>query len=102
MLQNAYLLAKIGAVTAENELNFAKILPVAERGRGGGGGWRRRLVVVVRVAESDVEGVEDGSRGGLGLLSRCRLFRRLLLFSIYFQILASIQKRKGLSKFAKN
>ena len=27
MLQNAYLLAKIGADTAENELNFAEILP---------------------------------------------------------------------------
>ena len=27
MLQNAYLVAKIGADTAENELNFAEILP---------------------------------------------------------------------------
>ena len=27
MLQNAYLLAKIGADTAENERNFARILP---------------------------------------------------------------------------
>ena len=27
MLQNAYLLAKIGADTAENERNFAEILP---------------------------------------------------------------------------
>ena len=27
MLQNAYLLAKIGADTAENEQHFAKILP---------------------------------------------------------------------------
>ena len=27
MLQNAYLLAKIGADTAENEQNFAEILP---------------------------------------------------------------------------
>ena len=27
MLQNAYFLAKIGADTAENERNFAKILP---------------------------------------------------------------------------
>ena len=27
MLQNAYLLAKIGADTAENELHFAEILP---------------------------------------------------------------------------
>ena len=28
MLKNAYLLAKIGADTAENELNFAEILPI--------------------------------------------------------------------------
>ena len=27
MLQNAYLLAKIGADTAENERNFGEILP---------------------------------------------------------------------------
>jgi hypothetical protein len=27
MLQNAYLVAKIGADTAENERNFAEILP---------------------------------------------------------------------------
>ena len=31
MLQNAYLLAKIGADTAENEPHFAEILPI---GRG--------------------------------------------------------------------
>ena len=28
MLQNAYLFAKIGADTAENELHFAEILPI--------------------------------------------------------------------------
>ena len=28
ILKNAYLLAKIGADTAENELNFAEILPI--------------------------------------------------------------------------
>jgi hypothetical protein len=28
MLQNAYLLAKIGADTAENEQHFAEILPI--------------------------------------------------------------------------
>ena len=31
MLQNAYLLAKIGADTAENELHFADILPIGRR-----------------------------------------------------------------------
>ena len=31
MLQNAYLLAKIGADTAKNELNFAEILPIGRR-----------------------------------------------------------------------
>ena len=32
MLQNAYLLAKIGADTAENEQHFAEILPIGRRG----------------------------------------------------------------------
>ena len=32
MLKNAYLLAKIGADTAENELNFAEILPIGRDG----------------------------------------------------------------------
>ena len=31
MLQNAYFLAKIGADTAENEQNFAEILPIGRR-----------------------------------------------------------------------
>ena len=31
MLQNAYLLAKIGADTAENEQQFAEILPIGRR-----------------------------------------------------------------------
>ena len=31
MLKNAYLLAKIGADTAENELNSAEILPIGRR-----------------------------------------------------------------------
>ena len=31
MLQNAYLLAKIGADTAENEQHFAEILPIGRR-----------------------------------------------------------------------
>ena len=69
MLQNAYLLAKIGADTAENERHFAKIL----RGRGGppAGAWRTceeacqtcevlanftgRLVSEVRRAENEDE-----------------------------------------------
>ena len=39
MLQNAYLVAKIGADTAENEQHFAEILPTDAlwRGRGGYG-----------------------------------------------------------------
>ena len=32
MLKNAYLLAKIGADTAENEQHFAEILPIGRRG----------------------------------------------------------------------
>ena len=39
MLQNAYLLAKIGADTAESEQHFAEILPI---GRGGLPGGLRR------------------------------------------------------------
>ena len=31
MLQNAYLLAKIGADRAENEQHFAEILPIGRR-----------------------------------------------------------------------
>ena len=31
MLQNAYFLAKIGADTAENEQQFAEILPIGRR-----------------------------------------------------------------------
>jgi len=31
MLQNAYLLAKIGADTAENEQHFAENLPIGRR-----------------------------------------------------------------------
>ena len=39
MLKNAYLPAKIGADTAENEQHFAEILPIgAQRGRGGRAG----------------------------------------------------------------
>ena len=48
MLQNAYLLAKIGADTAENEQHFAEILPIGRRvadgsrRTGGGGSHARR------------------------------------------------------------
>ena len=57
MLQSAYLIAKISADTAENELNFAEILPIGRRvadpsseGRapfhaGRAAGRRRRLRV---------------------------------------------------------
>ena len=34
MLQNAYLVAKIGASTAENEQHFAEILPIGRRVTG--------------------------------------------------------------------
>ena len=43
MLQNAYLLAKIGADTAENEGNFAEILPkIGNYSTGPPEGSRRR------------------------------------------------------------
>ena len=52
MLQNAYLLAKIGADTAENEQPFAEILPIGRRVTGGGeaAGEHLRLMVVVSPA----------------------------------------------------
>ena len=57
MLQNAYLLAKIGADTAENEQHFAEILPTdfAAVVYGRIGGRRRRRVRgrTVRPAEDD-------------------------------------------------
>ena len=47
MLKNAYFLAKIGADTAENERNFAEILPIGRRRPTGllpsVGVWRGRL-----------------------------------------------------------
>ena len=44
MLKNAYLLAKIGADTAENERHFAEILPIGRRVAAGvGGRGRHRL-----------------------------------------------------------
>ena len=42
MLTNAYLLANIGADTAENEQHFAEILPSGQRGPGSGVGLRAR------------------------------------------------------------
>ena len=47
MLKNAYLLAKIGADTAENEQHFAEILPIG----------RERLPVSC-VARMSVEGIK--------------------------------------------
>ena len=43
MLSNAYLLAKIGADTAENEQHFAENLPIGRRGMLRGGLLRRRV-----------------------------------------------------------
>ena len=74
MLQNAYLLAKIGADAAENERNFAEILPKignyptgpltrTRRGvleEGSRGVWRVDLHVAVEVVKG----------------KRCELFRQ--------------------------
>ena len=51
MLKNAYLLAKIGADTAEIEQHFAQILPIGSRvaeGRGAAGRRRRLLLLRAR------------------------------------------------------
>ena len=59
MLQNAYFLAKIGADTAEIELNFAEMLPVSA-GMGGRGS---------RTAASGGRG-----HGSCGAAGRVRVF----------------------------
>ena len=72
MLQNAYLLAKIGADTAENEQHFAEILPktdaaVAVRPRAG----RRGPAALPRVAGRVLAAVrreEDAPRRRSGRL----------------------------------
>ena len=51
MLQNAYLLAKIGADTAENEQHFTEILPKNGRPNRGGSGGRSSLTEVPHGAE---------------------------------------------------
>ena len=54
MLQNAYLIAKIGADTAENEHHFAEILPIGRR-----------------VAEGEAGGPRRGERAGQPALEPC-------------------------------
>ena len=66
-MKNAYLLAKIGADTAENEQDSAEILPIGRRGRpaGGAAGARRgvdlphasgvRLLLLSHPQDIDVE-----------------------------------------------
>ena len=85
MLSNAYLVAKIGADTAENEQHFAEILPkignyptgppglrgAGLRGRGRQGGGRARLRAVRaragRGAPGDQSDTYDRREGGGGV-----------------------------------
>ena len=64
MLQNAYLLATIGADTAENEHHFAEFLPIGRRVTGVAG-FRRAHVVSARRARVPAEerGQEKQKRG---------------------------------------
>ena len=64
MLKNAYLLAKIGADTAENEQHFAEILPIGRR------------VVGRRAAESAEESEEEPDARTLVRERRLAKFRQ--------------------------
>ena len=62
MLSNAYLLAKIGADTAENEQRFAEILPTDAL-------WRR----LVRRGEQRARGAAGLGEQAVGPLRRARV-----------------------------
>ena len=64
MLENAYVLAKIGADTAENEQHFAESLPIGRRVTGGAG----RAVHFQRLPP-ELEAIDRGDRL-LGLRGR--------------------------------
>ena len=53
MLQNAYLVAKIGADTAENEQHFAEILPIGRRVRGPQGRTSARAAATRTIASGE-------------------------------------------------
>ena len=61
MLQNAYLVAKIGADTAENEQHFAEILPIGRRvtGQHAGPGSQRLHLRPVELEEAGPAAVAD-------------------------------------------
>ena len=59
MLQNAFLLAKIGADTAENEQHFAEILPI---GRRVADRWTRRADGTLE--HERLRPARDGRRAG--------------------------------------
>ena len=65
MLQNAYLLAKIGADTAENEQHFAEILP-----KIGNRGNRRQLRVRMRAACPAPRAAREHEQASEGLAAR--------------------------------
>ena len=56
MLENAYLLTKIGTDTAENEQHFAEILPIGRRVAD----LQPRAPWLRRLAEADARGVGFG------------------------------------------
>ena len=68
MLQNAYLLVKIGADTAENEQHFAEILPIGRRVAGGPASSRsNEALVVVRHLVDDAAQRLRGAEAPLGV-----------------------------------
>ena len=76
MLKNAYLLAKIGADTAENEQHFAEILPIGRRvaERCPGARTARR---VERGAARSRRGPPAGGARGVHLNGICRQKKKL-------------------------
>ena len=79
MLQNAYLLAKIGSDTAEDERNFAEILPKIspKRARGADGAPRAAPRQAERAPGQGRRGAGGGGRlagaaRGSGFEKRCK------------------------------
>ena len=80
MLQNAYLLAKIGADTAENERHFAENLPIGRRVAAQSGSSRARGTDVLQLRERG-RGLRAPVRGIIVAnfrqnFARFRLYRR--------------------------
>ena len=80
MLKNAYLLAKIGADTAENEQHFAEILPIGRRVTAAGGdvldpATVRSAAVALRLDQRVVQVALQGHTWGICTRRAGRLYK---------------------------